>query len=184
MKKRILSLLLCAVMVLTLSSCAGDKKVSGYASVGNIGGEEFLVAFREGDKLRDIITAGMMALSQDGTLSQLSVRWLGDDVVTIPGSAEAAGWLQNQPQRVLILGYYVGSMPMCFEEGGQVIGFDAEMFAEICSRLGWELRFQAISRGSASVELASGNVDCVAGGFGTGTTHQSSPLARIYGDEV
>ncbi|MGE4353186.1 MAG: transporter substrate-binding domain-containing protein [Oscillospiraceae bacterium] len=168
MKKRVLLLLLVFGLVLTFCSCGNEKKASGYSVVGSIGSEQYLVAFRDGDKLRDIITAGMMVLSNDGTLSQLSTRWLNDDRVTIPGSTEVEGWLQNQPQRVLILGYYAGAKPMCFEQDGSVTGFDAEMFTEICNRLGWELHFQAIDRGNASVELASGNVDCVAGGFGTG----------------
>ena len=168
MKNRICLLFLVIGMVLTVCSCGDGKKVSGYAVVDSIGSEQYLIAFRDGDKLRDIITAGMMVMSNDGTLSQLSVRWLGDDIITIPGSTEAEGWLQNQPERTLIVGYYAGAKPMCFEENGSVTGFDAEMFAEICSRLGWKLRFQSISYGSASVELASGNVDCIAGGFGTG----------------
>ena len=159
MKKRILCALLAACLCLSLGACSGNE-ASGYRVVDSIGGQELCVAFRDGDRLRDIITAGMMVLSADGTLKQLSVKWLGEDMSIMPADADMAGWLQNQPQRVLILGYYKGARPMCYEAGGAVTGFDAEMFTELCARLGWELRFQAIERGTAAVELASGTVDC------------------------
>ena len=166
MLKRILALLLTLSLCFGLGACSGGE-ASGYRVVDRLGGQELCVAFRDGDRLRVIITAGMLVLSADGTLAQLSVKWFGDNSVSVPGDADMAGWLQNQPQRVLILGYYKGARPLCYEENGQVMGFDADMLTEICARLGWELRFQAIERGSAAVELASGNVDCVAGGFGT-----------------
>lgn len=167
MKNKILALVLAVCLIFSVSGCNDSDKVSGYKVIGDIGGQNYLVAFRDGDKLRDIITAGMLTLANDGTLAQLSIRWFGEDTTTLRGDADAAAWLQNQPQRTLILGYYQGSPPMCFESGESVTGFDAEMISEICSRLGWELRFQPIARGTAAVELASGNVDCVAGGFGS-----------------
>lgn len=158
----------------------GGNEVSGYAVVGDLGGEELCVAFRDGDKLKDIITAGMMVLASDTTLSQLSVKWLGEDKSIMPGNPEMSGWLQNQPQRVFILGYYEGARPMCFDENGQATGFDADMFTELCSRLGWELKFQSVQRGSAAVELASGNIDCMAGGFGTDDDAESLSVSTSY----
>lgn len=179
MKNRILCALLAVCLCLGLSACS-QSEASGYRVVDSIGSQELCVAFRDGDRLRDIVTAGMMVLSADGTLAQLSVKWLGGDMVTIPGNADMAGWLQNQPQRVLILGYYKGARPLCYEVNGVVTGFDAELFAELCARLGWELRFQAIERGTAAVELASGNVDCVAGGFGTEEDASGLSLSPSY----
>ncbi|MGI6029060.1 MAG: transporter substrate-binding domain-containing protein [Candidatus Heteroscillospira sp.] len=166
MQKRIFSILLALCLCVSLCACSGGE-ASGYRVVDSLGSQEVCLAFREGDRLYDIITGGMMTLAADGTLAQLAVKWLGDDVCTMPADADMAGWLQNQPARTLILGYYKGARPLCYEENGTVTGFDADVFRELCARLGWELRFQAIERGSAAVELASGNVDCVAGGFGT-----------------
>jgi ABC-type amino acid transport substrate-binding protein len=165
--KRILCLLLAVGLILSLVGCGGSR-ASGYRVVGTLPGQDLCLAFRDGDKLRDIFTAGLMTLSADGTLGTLSQRWFGENRTDVPGDAEMAAWLQNQPPRTLILGYYPAARPLCYEENGAVTGFDAELMGELCARLGWTLAFQPIARGEAGVELASGNVDCVAGGFGSG----------------
>ena len=164
--KRIVCLALAVCLCFSLCACSGGE-ASGYRVVTTMGGEELCVAFREGDQLKDIITGGMMVLAADGTMAQLSTKWLGENVSTMPADSEMLGWLQNQPHRSLILGYYEGARPMCYSENGAMQGFDVDMFTDLCGRLGWELKFQPIARGDADVELASGNVDCVAGGFGT-----------------
>ncbi len=163
MRYRLIVLVLSLVIV--LSACNGNTGESGYKVFGNIEGQSYQVAFREGDTLRDIFTAGMMVLSEDGVLDTLSEKWFGEDRVLLGTDENAADWLINQGERIFIVGYYKDGAPFCYEQDGTVMGFDAEMLTEICSRLGWGIRFQAIERGDAAVELDSGNVDCVAGGF-------------------
>lgn len=175
LKKRIFCLLLAVCLCVFAVGCDGSK-VSGYRVIGTVDGQDLCIAFRQGDQLRDIVTAGMMVMSADGTLAQLSTKWFGKaNVASVPANAEMIGWLQNRPHRVLTVGYYPGAQPMCYEAGGVMQGFDADLFSNLCARLGWELKFQPIARGSAEIELASGNVDCVAGGFGTG--EKSSKLS-------
>ena len=179
--KNLIAVLLALGLCLGAAGCSSSGEGNGYRMFGNMGSEQYVAAFRDGDPVRDIMVAGMMTLAADGTIAQLSLRWFGDGgAVSIPASTEVAGWLDNQPQRTFILGYYEGACPMCFSSGGQITGFDAEMFTEICSRLGWEIRFQAIAPGTAGVELASGNVDCVAGGFGTGEDTSGLSLSPEY----
>jgi len=177
--KRILSFLLAAALCLSLAGC-GSGKASGYRVVGTLRGQDLCLAFRDGDQLRDIFTAGLMTLSADGTLETLSRRWFGENRSIAPGDAEMAAWLQNQPPRTLILGYYPAARPLCYEDGGAVTGFDAELMGELCARLGWTLVFQPIARGDAGVELASGNVDCVAGGFGSGEETKGLSFSPAY----
>ena len=177
MKIKLLALLLALTALLT--ACGGEA--SGYRTAGDLRGQELCAAFREGDPLHDIFTAGMMVLAADGTVEQLSLKWFGDeDAASFPADGSMSVWLENQPQRTFILGYYRGSRPLCFEENGAVTGFDAELFAEICRRLGWEIRYQAIDHGTAEVELASGNVDCVAGGYGTDDGSEGLALGPTY----
>ena len=181
LKRRFLAALLALSFVLVLAACSGDS--SGYRRAGDLGGEELCAAFREGDWIRDVMVAGMMTLAADGTLAQLSLKWFGDeDAVYMPEDDSVSDWLENRPQRTFILGYYRGAKPLCFEENGAVTGFDAEMFAEICRRLGWEIRYQAIDHGTAEVELKSGNVDCVAGGYGTDDGADGLSLSPTYLD--
>ncbi len=164
MKFKLLALVL-SLLVL-LSACNGNSTDLGYKAFGSIEGQEYQVAFREDDVIRDVFTAGMMVLSEEGYLDTLSTKWFGDDRAILGTDENAAEWLLNRGERVFIAGYYKDSAPFCFEENGAVVGFDAEMLSEICSRLGWQIRFQEIERGTAAVELDSGNVDCVVGGFG------------------
>lgn len=180
MKKRILTSLICLSLVVSLIGCGSSNAVTGYAEVYSFGEEHYKVAFREGDVLRDIMTAGMMTLAQDGTLTQLSTKWFGADKIELKGSTDAAAWLENQPARTFILGYYSGSAPMCFDIGGTITGFDADVFIEICERLGWTLKFQEIENGSAYAQLASGNVDAVAGGFSTGDSASGLSVSPDY----
>ena len=171
--------MLAVCLCFSLGACSGGE-ASGYRIVTTMGGEELCVAFREGDQLKDIITGGMMVLAADSTMAQLSTKWLGENVSIMPADGEMAGWLQNQPHRRLTVGYYEGARPMCYNENGVMQGFDVDMFTELCSRLGWELKFQPIPRGDADVELASGNVDCVAGGFGSAEETKGLSLSSTY----
>ncbi|MBQ9988185.1 MAG: amino acid ABC transporter substrate-binding protein [Clostridia bacterium] len=50
-------------------------------------------------------------------------------------------------------------------DDGEYTGFDLEMAAEVCKRLGWELKLQAIDWDAKDAELDSGTIDCIWNGF-------------------
>lgn len=181
MVKKVIALVLILCLSLSCVGCSSSSKVTGYEEVYTFGSESYLVAFRSGDTLRDIMTAGMLALAYDGTLAQYSVKWFGaDNKITLKGTTDAAAWLENQPTRTFILGYYKDSAPLCFENAGVITGFDADMFTEICARLGWTIKFQEIAYGTAAAQLASGNVDAVAGGFSTADDASKLSVSPTY----
>ena len=51
------------------------------------------------------------------------------------------------------------------DDNGDYDGFDLALAAEVCDRLGWELKLQAIVWDSKDAELESGNIDCIWNGF-------------------
>ena len=51
------------------------------------------------------------------------------------------------------------------DDNGDYDGFDLALAAEVCERLGWELKLQAIVWDSKDAELKAGNIDCIWNGF-------------------
>ncbi|WP_317854303.1 amino acid ABC transporter substrate-binding protein [Chakrabartyella piscis] len=50
-------------------------------------------------------------------------------------------------------------------EAGEYVGFDLDLAAEVCDRLGWELVKQPIDWSAKDMELNSGAIDCIWNGF-------------------
>ncbi|MEG2232332.1 MAG: amino acid ABC transporter substrate-binding protein [Lachnospiraceae bacterium] len=51
------------------------------------------------------------------------------------------------------------------DEDGSYVGFDLDLAAEVCDRLGWELVLQPIDWDAKDMELSSGSIDCIWNGF-------------------
>lgn len=50
-------------------------------------------------------------------------------------------------------------------DDGEFTGFDLEMAAKLCERLGWTIKYQPINWDVKDVELNSGTIDCIWNGF-------------------
>ena len=59
-------------------------------------------------------------------------------------------------------------------------GFDVELAKEVCTLLNWKIKFIPIDVSDAEVELNSGNVDCVWGGFAYSESYTKIDLSPIY----
>lgn len=89
----------------------------------------------------------------------------GGDAVTL-----TVGFDQNFPP----FGY-VG-------DDGEYTGFDLEMAAALCDRLGWELVLQPINWDSKELELSSGSIDCIWNGFTINGREDDYTWTRPYMD--
>lgn len=66
----------------------------------------------------------------------------------------------------LIMGLDDSFPPMGYRDAdGNVVGFDIDLAAEVCARMGIELVIQPISWDAKTLELNSGNIDCIWNGF-------------------
>lgn len=161
------ALILSISLLLCLCACDSGGREGTYRKVETLSGEQFSIAFRAGDRLRNTVTAAIEVLAANGTAGDISRRWFGSDVILIDGNQNAIDELGYEIlPRTFIMGLDSYGAPMSFKDSsGNYTGFDVELARAVCELLGWELRFQGIAQEAVDVELASGNIDAAWGGM-------------------
>lgn len=82
--------------------------------------------------------------------------------------------------RTFVLGLDASFPPMGFTDAkGDIVGFDIDVAAEVCARLGWELKCQPIEWDAKEFELSSKNIDCIWNGF---TMTDERKAALLFSD--
>lgn len=162
--RKILALLLCALMLLGLSACGGEQQ-SGYRVLETYESEgSYVIAFRKDDALCELITAVMQELAANNTLRTASLTWFGDDLVSLRGQRGAMDELRETVQpRTLIVGVNTANKPLSYADGAGYAGFDVDVANYICGYLGWSMVIRPIGADEIGVQLASGNIDCAMG---------------------
>lgn len=163
--KRALALLLIIALLVPLSACGKTGSEVGYRIITTLQETGYVMAFREGDMVGEYVTAVLKVLASQGTVSQLSTKWLGEDLSLLEPDESALDEFEEIPQRDFILGFDATAAPMSFEENGSYRGFDIDLAGRVCSLLGWTLKLQPINMEGLSTELLSGNVDAAWGGL-------------------
>ena len=181
MKKKIkfAALILAAALILSLSACGGKTPDTKYKIVESLYEEQFNIAFRQGDKLCDVVTATLKVLAAEGTMAQISHKWFGEDITILEGDAEAFNNVElDYEPRTFIMGLDKYSPPMSYlDENGEYTGFDVDLAKAVCEKLGWEIAFTSINPDDADIELESGNIDAAWGAmsFSENNTFSVSP---------
>jgi polar amino acid transport system substrate-binding protein len=91
--------------------------------------------------------------------------------------------LQNvYNNKKLIIGLDTSSEPMSFtDENGEVIGFDADVAQEICSRMDIDLEKQSVSRDTMENDLNEGRIDCIwSGMFSASESTDAMNISEAY----
>jgi ABC-type amino acid transport substrate-binding protein len=183
MKKtiRLIALLLSALSLISCSGCGagGNDK---YEVADRLAVQEFCVGFRLNDKSGDAVIAAMKVLQDSGKVAELSKKWFGDDVSLLKGDPNAIDNLGDTPgDRTFLIGYDSERMPFSgTDENGNAEGFDAEFAEAVCEQLGWKAKFIPIDVSKATVELNSGNVDCVWGGLAYDADNKNINQSPVY----
>ena len=178
--KKIIALSLLFALVLGMSGCGvgGNDK---YSVVKTLAQQQFCVAFRPDDKAGPAVIAAMQELQAEGKVTELSQKWFGRDISMLEGKKDAIGALSEKPQRrTLLIGCDGGRLPFSGEENGEFTGFDVEFAEAVCEKLGWTAKFIAIDVSQAAVELGSGNVDCVWGGYAYDKGQKDVTVSPVY----
>ena len=165
MKKTILVLFAIA-LVLGVTACGGNESASGYLILNKeLLSQSYGIAFRSGDdELCDAVSAALAVLASDGTADSLSKQFLGGSELSIEADSHALDKAKTQP-KTLVVGLTADTPPMAYSDTkGELTGFDVEMAASVCALLGWTVKYR-IMEYDAVIELESGNVDCLWGGF-------------------
>ena len=165
MKRKLITLLLAAAMVLTLCGCG--KTGGAYKQIETITEGKYAIGFRNDDPIADYVEAALKVLAANGRVADLEVRWFNDTGFTDFGrDANALAKLGDIPQRSLIMGLDPDNFPMSYVSNGVYMGFDVELCRAVCDLLGWQLRFCEVEdETKAFVHLYSGNADVVWGGM-------------------
>ena len=146
-----------------LCSCASGG-AGEYRTVETPAEQQICMAFRKGDRLRETVSAALNALAAEGAVAEISARWFGRDITLTDGDARTAEEPEYETgQRTFIAGLVISGPPMSFRQADKYSGFDAELAAAVCGRLGWELKLRAVSAENIGLELAAGNIDAAWG---------------------
>ena len=170
--KKVLAMLLAAVMcALTFTGCGGSKKKYVILEK-SLADEEYGIGFRKADQaLRDEVERLLVEMKKDGTFAEISQKWFGNDVCTLPDDFTPAGSDDDSLQKIkdkgkLIVGLDVSLPPMGFrDDDGNITGFDVDLAREVCSRMGVELVTEGIDWKIKESELNNGKIDVIWNGY-------------------
>lgn len=181
-KARALAFVLSVLLIISTTGCStgGNDK---YRVADKLEQQEFCVAFRLDDKAGEAVIAALKVLQDSGKVSEISQKWFNEDLSLLKGDPEALNKLTEKVEkRTFIIGYDSGRLPFSGTSVGGVtaMGFDVDLAKEVCKQLGWKARFIPIDVSQAVVELNSGNVDCVWGGFAYDENNTDINQSPVY----
>ena len=168
--KSTLCVLLCAALLLCAACGKTDDEDSGrtfrgYRIVGTYEDEgSYLIAFRQDDRLCEIITAVLHELAANGTLRSACLNWFSSDITCVKAEQGAMDELWPQVEdRTLVVGVDITNKPLSYSDNDTCYGFDVDVASYICGYLGWSMILRPITFSDTEIELQSGNVDIVMG---------------------
>lgn len=162
--KKILALLLALCICLSLCACGGGSTY-GIKTLQTLVEQEYSLAFRNDDPQYYYIYAALGYLNTSGTVSELTRKWFGDDIINLPKDGEMLAALGMPAPKTFIIGIDQNSFPMAYASSGTFWGYDIELAYTVCELLGWTLQIQPIEKENVYTELYSGNIDCAWGGI-------------------
>lgn len=161
--RRILCALLCLALMLPLTACrnvgGGYRIIDTYSAEGS-----YVIAFRENDRICELVRAALGELSANGTLRAASLGWFGANLISAKAEEGALdAYREGLETRTVTVGIDITNMPMSYQEGSDYKGFDVDLASYICGILGWSMKIYPINMADVSAELNSGNIDMAMG---------------------
>ena len=171
--KKILALILCAILLCTaIAACGGESSYSDLAIVDlGLEREYFGIAFRSGSDMTRKVEDITVELIADGLFDELSAKYevgaVGKgDYTPVADPCEGSGdWEYIQNKGTLVIGI-TDYKPMDYlDDNGEWIGFDADYARAICEKLGVKAEFKEIEWDYKLVALEAKDIDCVWNGM-------------------
>lgn len=183
MTRKLICLLLALLLCVSLCGCGGVSY--GVNTIMTLATQEYSMAFRNGDSAYYYVVAAIEELNYDGTVAELSRKWLGSNMVSFGKKADALSAYTPPEPRTFIIGVDENSFPFAYGDGANNYwGFDVELAKRLCEKLGWELQVQVIEKENVYIELYSGNIDCAWGGIALPQNEVDAEAYTVYGPYV
>ena len=163
--KRLISLLLSVVMVLSLCACGGSGSSYGVNELEVLVEQEYSLAFRTDDPLYFYIVGALEVLAARGTTEELTRKWFGQNITSYEKNAAALDNYDIPKNKDFAIGVDIDSFPLAYASNGTFWGYDIELANAVCDLLGWNLSIREIEKENVYIELMSGNIDCAWGGI-------------------
>ncbi len=107
-----------------------------------------------------VVTLATLALAGCGSSSTADTTASKDD-------SKTAATVSSDGSKTFTVGFDAEFPPYGYKDKktGEYTGFDLELAAEVCDRLGWKLEKKPIDWDSKDMELNSGTISCIWNGF-------------------
>ncbi len=131
--KKLVTLLLAMVMVLSLAACGGGKAQLKILDTEYTLEDYAIAVAKEDTALLDEINAALAAITADGTTQKIIDKYISgkDHDLTFQANAE------GKPELVMATNAFFP--PYEYYENDQIVGIDAEMAAAIADQMGRKL---------------------------------------------
>ena len=145
----------------SLCACGIGSGSSRYKVVKTLSKDNCYIGFRNDDQIAYYMMGALSMLIADGTVTNISRKWLDSDPVSLEGNAEALSKkdLKGLEKRTVIIGVDENSYPLAFRQDNSYGGFNVELAQAVCDKLGWKATFLSIEPANTFIELSSGDVD-------------------------
>ncbi len=87
---------------------------------------------------------------------------------------------RDEEEKKLVIGVTYLKPMCCFDENGELAGFDVELAAAVCEKLGMTPEFVELDRSTAEAQLTGGTVDCILGGVTTAYSSDAIAFSTPY----
>ena len=115
-------------------------------------------------KFRKLIALGLIGACLAGTLTGCGKKT--DTPDNSQTEANTSTDAASEKKTSLTVGFDAEYPPYGYmDDSGEYVGFDLDLAAEVCSRLGWELIKTPINWDAKDIQLNSGAIDCIWNGF-------------------
>ena len=170
--KKLLCIVLAALMLLAFAACGKDKTPVTYGFIDEtLGVESYAIGFRKGDdELMKTVSGAVLALVKDGTYAKIGENYpdIKDDLCL---TADSAGYDipergSGDPNYTFVHGFDLDYPPYSYlQDDGSVGGFDVELCQAVCEYLGWQYEPLPFNWDAKDAELNAGSCDCIWSGF-------------------
>lgn len=151
--KKLVTLLLAMVMVLSLAACGGGKAQLKILDTEYTLEDYAIAVAKEDTALLDEINAALAAITADGTTQKIIDKYISgkDHDLTFQANAE------GKPELVMATNAFFP--PYEYYENDQIVGIDAEMAAAIADQMGRKLTIVDTEFGSIIAGIQTGKYD-------------------------